>query len=103
MEVAAATIVCFLIFSSVGGGGAKNRSSLSSAEKDLMENRVKCLDMSFMYRKRPRKTMKIKTQVAILSIDSISSAKMELSADIYLIHEWMDHRYVCTVSKNVTF
>ena len=56
----------------------------------MLESRVKCLDKPFRYKKRPQSTMKIATDVAILSIDSISSAKMELSADVYLIHEWID-------------
>lgn len=59
---------------------------------ELLENRVPCLDKSLRYRKRPESLMKIRTQVAVLSINSISSAKMELSADVYLTHDWVDNR-----------
>ena len=61
-------------------------------EDVLLESKVRCLDKSFRYRKRPDSNMKIMTELAIMSIDSISSAKMELSADVYLIHEWIDRR-----------
>ena len=61
-------------------------------EDVLLESKVRCLDKSFRYRKRPESRMKIMTELAIMSIDSISSAKMELSADVYLIHEWIDRR-----------
>ena len=61
-------------------------------EDVLLESKVRCLDKSFRYRKRPNSNMKIMTELAIMSIDSISSAKMELSADVYLIHEWIDRR-----------
>ena len=36
--------------------------------------------------------MTIQSQVSILSIDSISSSRSELSSDIYLSHEWQDNR-----------
>ena len=36
--------------------------------------------------------MIIQSQVSILSIDSISSSRSELSSDIYLSHEWQDDR-----------
>ena len=61
-------------------------------EDELLESKVRCLDKSFRYRKRPESRMEIRTELAIMSIDSISSAKMELSADVYLIHEWIDRR-----------
>ncbi len=61
-------------------------------DDELLENRVSCLDKSLRYRKRPEKQMQIYSEVAILSIDSISAAKMELSADVYLVHEWRDSR-----------
>ena len=61
---------------------------------ERLENTVKCLDEDFRYRKRPSKLMEVQSQVAILSIDAISSAKMELSSNVYLEHEWYDHRCI---------
>lgn len=71
---------------------ATSKAAGKRDEDELLENRVSCLDRSLRYRKRPEKLMEIHTQVAILSIDSISSAKMEMSADVYLIHTWIDDR-----------
>ena len=44
------------------------------------------------YKTPPSPKMMIQSQVSILSIDSISSSRSELSSDIYLSHEWQDDR-----------
>jgi hypothetical protein len=73
-------------------GEAKQPNDSSNNDNDSLENRVPCLDKSFRYRKRPKSLMTVKSQVAILSINSLSSAHMDLSTDVYLIHEWSDER-----------
>ena len=62
----------------------------------LLYNRVQCLDSSIRYKKRPftGKTGKVDVSVslAILSVDAISSARMDMSCDVYLMQQWFDKR-----------
>ena len=57
-----------------------------------LHNRVKCLDNSIRYKKRPNGTMNVIINMAILSVDAISSSRMDMSCDIYLMQEWFDER-----------
>lgn len=75
--------------------------SVSSFEQHLNDsillyNRVPCLDSSIRYKKRPYagKSGKIDVSVslAILSVDTISSARMDMSCDVYLMQQWFDKR-----------
>ncbi len=70
------------------GGTEKTKYIANDMKLEKMENSVQCLDKSFRYKKPPQHNMKVKVQVAILSIDSLSSRKMDLSTDVYLTHEW---------------
>ena len=59
---------------------------------DYLENSVACLDKSIRYRKRPASLVKVRTQVAIIAVFSLSSINMDLTADLYLYQSWRDSR-----------
>ena len=60
---------------------------------NYLENSVLCLDKSIRYRKRPMSLVKVRTQLAIIAVFSLSSIDMDLTADLYLYQSWRDSRY----------
>ncbi len=79
-------VLYFLAFSAAAS--ARPNITTNDLKLEQMENSVDCLNKMFRYKKRPQYKMKIKVQVGILSIDSLSSRKMELTTDVYLTQEW---------------
>ena len=61
---------------------------------NYLENSVPCLDKSIRYRKRPMSQVRVRTQVAMIAVFSLSSIDMDLTADLYLYQGWRDSRYL---------
>ena len=58
----------------------------------FLENHVPCLDQSFRYRKRPTAVVTVTSRLHIMSLHTLSSEAMDVTADVYLEQQWHDPR-----------
>lgn len=70
----------------------KEERKRKKLDKDELTNKIKCLDKSPRYRKRPDGTMNVEVDLSIISISALNLENMELRVEIYLTQMWTDKR-----------
>jgi len=69
-----------------------SRTKIESVGLGELTNKIKCLDKSPVYRRRPDKTVSVSVDISIISISALDLEKMEIRVELYLQQSWTDER-----------